>query len=83
MWEICKHFVENIFKQAQALLHTVELFQVLLYNSHNLTSVIYLSSLFYLIRLSGGATPGQSGPGSNEGVLHILQIKAGASPSDN
>ena len=52
-------------------------FQVLLYNSHNLTSVICLHtvcSIWPIERtLSGATTLGQNGPGSNgnEGVLHI------------
>ena len=57
----------------------------MLYNSHDLTSVICLYTLFYLIHRSGPTILGQSGPGSNrnEGVLHIPQIfKAGTSPSD-
>ena len=56
------------------------------YNSHNLTSVIYLRTVWPIDKtLSGATTPGQSRPGNNGngGVLHILQIsKAGASTSD-
>ena len=71
-------------------MHTVKWFQVLLHNSHNLTSVICLRtvcSIWPIERtLSGATTPGQSGPGSNgnKGVLHITQIsKARASLSDS
>ena len=65
-------------------LYSVKWFRVLLYNSHNLTSVIYLHTIcsIWLIdrALSGATTPGQS---DNEEVLHISQIpKAGASRSD-
>ena len=74
----------------RSFLHTVKWFCVLLYNSHNLTSVICLHTVFSIWpihrTLSGASTPGQSGPGSNsnEEVLHVSQIsKAGASPSDN
>ena len=39
---IYKHiFVDIIFKQAFFYLYTVKWLQVLLYSSHNLTSVIY------------------------------------------
>ena len=68
-----------------SFLHTVKL----LYNSHNLTSVICLHTVCSIWpidkTLSGATNPGQSEPGSNgnEGVLHISQIsKSGASPSD-
>ena len=62
-----------------SFLHTVKWFQVWLYNSHNLTSVICLHtvcSIWFIDRtLSGTNTQGQSRPGSNdnEGVLHIPQ----------
>ena len=72
-----------------SFLHMVKWFQVLLYNSHNLASVICLHtvcSIWPIDRtLSGPTTLGQSGPGNNgnEGVLHIPQIfKAGALPSN-
>ena len=72
-----------------SFLLTVKWFQVLLYDSHNLTSVICLytvCSIWLLDRtLSCVTTPSQRRPGSddNEGVLHILQIStAGALPSD-
>ena len=64
-------------------------FQVLLYNSHDLTSVICLQTVCSIWprdrTLSGATTPGQSGPesNSNKEVLHIPQIfKAGALQSD-
>ena len=62
----------------------------MLYNSHNLTSVICWYTVYSIWRidrtLSGTTTTGQSGPGSNgnKGVLCISQIsKAGAWPSDS
>ena len=82
LWHI-NHCSEYFF------LHTVKWFQVLLYNSHNLTSVICLHTAFSILpidRITSGATgPGQSGPenNDNEGVLHITQIsKARALLSD-
>ena len=62
-----------------SFLHTVKWFQVLLYSSHNLTSVICLQTV---LSMGLNRTNYQvlllrdSGPGSNakEGVLHILQI---------
>ena len=70
-------------------MHIVKQFQVLLYNSHNLTWVICLHtvcSIWPIDRaLSDATTPGQSGlrSNSNEGVLHIIKIsKAGGSPLD-
>ena len=57
--------------------HTIKWFQVLLYNSHNLTLVTCfhtVCSVWPIDRTQSGATtPGQSGPGSNgnEEVLHI------------
>ena len=81
--------MEIILKQDLAFLHTVKLFQVLLFNNHNLTSVICLHtacSIWLIDRtLSDATTPGKSGPGNSgsEGVLHIPQIsKVGTSPSD-
>ena len=72
-----------------SFLHIVKLFQVLLYNSHNLRSVICLHlvcSIWPQNRtLLGATTSGQSGPGSNdnEGILYIPQIsKTRSSPSD-
>ena len=72
-----------------SILQRVKWFQVLLYNSHSLTSVICLHMVcsIWLIdkTLSGATTPDQSRPGSNgkERVLHILRIsKARASQSD-
>ena len=72
-----------------SILYTVKWFQVLLYNSHNLTSVMFLHivcSCWPIDRiLSGATTLGQSEPGSNgnEGGLHIPQIsKARALPSE-
>ena len=66
-------------------LYTVKWFQVLLYNSHNLTLVICLHtvcSIWPINRtLSGPITLSKSGPGSNGcgGVLYIPQIsKAGS-----
>ena len=68
-------------------LHTVKCFQVLLHNSHNLTSVICLRMVcsIWPIDKTGATTPNQSGSGSNgnEGVQHIPQIfNAGPSPSE-
>ena len=70
-------------------LHTVEWFQVLLYNSHNSKSIICLHTVYSIWpidrTLSGTTTPSLSGTGSNgnEGVLPIPQIsKAAASPLD-
>ena len=61
----------------------------MLYNSHNLTLVICLHTVYSIwpidMTLLNATTPGQSGPGNNgnEGVLHIHQSsKAGAWPSD-
>ena len=69
--------------------HTVESFQVLLYNSYNLGSVICLYTVYFICpidrTLPGATTPSQSGPGSNcnEGVLYIPQISnAVTSPTD-
>ena len=76
IYMICKHFVDNILKCASAssFLYTAKCFQVLLYNSHNLTSVICLQTVGF-IWLSGVTTLSKSAPGSNgnEGVLHIPQ----------
>ena len=62
-----------------SLLHIVKLFQVLLYNSHNLTLVICLHtvcSIWPIDRtLSATIIPSQSGPESN-GILQISQIGA-------
>ena len=84
MYMICIHLNEPAH-----FLHTVKWFQVLLYSTNNLKSVICfrtVCSIWLIDRtLSGASTPGQSGPGSNsnEGVLHFPQIwKAEASPSD-
>ena len=73
-----------------SLSHIVKWFQVLQYNSHNLTSVIYLyivCSIWPIDRtLSGVTILGQSEPGSdgNEKVLQISKIsKAGTSQSDS
>ena len=70
-------------------MHTVKWFQILLYNSHNLTSIICLHTVCAIRpidrTMSGATTPSQRGPGSNgnEGVLYIPQIsKAEASLSD-
>ena len=75
-----------MLKQAWSLFCTqVKWFQVLLYNGHNLTSVICLHIVCSVWPLSGATTLSQSGPGSNgnERILHILQIsKTGALPSD-
>ena len=64
-------------------------FQVFLYKSHTLTSVICLHticSIWSTDRIySGATTPGQRRPGNSVsgGVLHIPQIsKTGASSSD-
>ena len=70
-------------------LYTIKWFQVLLYNSHNLTSVICLHTVFSIWTINrtlfGATMLGPSGPeiNGNEGVLHIPQIlKVGASLSD-
>ena len=71
-------FLWHINTSLSSFLHTIKWFQVLLYNSHNLTSGICLHtvcSIWSIDRtLSGTTTPGQSEPGSNcnEEVLHIL-----------
>ena len=87
---ICKRILYITFSNEQSsFLHTVKWFQILLYNSHDLTSVICLHtvcSIWPIDRtLSGATNLGQGGPGrdGNEEVLHIPQIcKAGASPSN-
>ena len=84
IYTICKYiFVNNILKWDWALLHIFKRFPVLLYNSHNLTSLICLHAVcsIWPIKwiLSSATTPGNNG---NEGVLHILQIsKTEVSPS--
>ena len=78
---ICKHILYITFlnKPKLIFLHTVKWFQILLYNHHNLTSVICLNtvcSIWSIDRtLSGATTPGLCGPGSNsnEGVLYVPQ----------
>ena len=88
---ICKHILYvTFFDESQLFLHTIKWFQVLQYNSHNLTSIIclYILCSIWPINetISGGTTPGQHGHGSNgnEGVLFIPQIsKAGASWLDS
>ena len=71
-----------------SFLHTVKWFQLLLYNSHNLTSNICLYTIFVWPinwTLLSFSTPDQNDPGSNdnEGALHIPQSsKVRASPSD-
>ena len=89
IYMICKHILLITFLNELELFFTHKKFQVLLYNNHNLTSVICLHtvcSIWTIDRtLSGTTDPGQSGPGSNsnKGVLYIPQIsKAGASLSD-
>ena len=71
------------------ILRTIKWFQVLLYNSQNLTSLICLNTVCSILPIDGilssATTPEKSGPESNgnEGVLSILRIsKAGTSPSD-
>ena len=73
----------------RSFLHTVNWFQVLIYDSRNLTLVICLHTVCSIwpidTTLSGVSTPGQSGLGSNgnEELLHIPQISdSGTSPSD-
>ena len=62
-----------------SFLQTVKWFQVFLYNSYNLTSVISLHTVYsiWLINRtwSGATILGQSGPrrNVNEGILHKLQ----------
>ena len=72
-----------------SFLCTVKWFQVLLYNSHNLTSVICLHtvcSIWSIDRtLTVASTPSQSGPATNgnKGVFQISQVsKARALPSN-
>ena len=68
----------------------VKWFQLLLYNRHNLTSIICLNTVCYTSpidrALSGTTTLGQneSGSNGNEGVLFIPQSSSinGALPSD-
>ena len=87
---IYKHFVDDVHKWPWAFfLHRVKWFQVLLYNSHNLSSVICLHTVCSIWptdrTLSNATTPGQSVLESNGNVeaLHIPQSsKVGASPSD-
>ena len=87
---ICEHILYITFlNKSELFLFIVKWFQVLQYNSYNLTSLICSltdSSIWPIdMTLSGTTTPGQSGPESNgnEGVLHFLQIsKDGSSPSD-
>ena len=77
MYDLKTHFVNNFLQQARDLFWTQ--FQVLLYNSHNLKSVICLHivcCIWPLDRiLSGATTLDLSGPGSdgNEGVFHVPQ----------
>ena len=81
----CKCFVDNILKQAWALLlHTVKWFQILLYNNHNLTSAMCLRahivcSIWPIDRTQSGATsPGQSGPRNNDneaGIPHSPNLQ--------
>ena len=56
--------------ETELFLYTVKGFQVLLYNSHNLTSVLSLhivSSVWPIERkISGVTTSGHMGPGSND-----------------
>ena len=42
---ICKHIFDNILKK-KTFVYTVEWFQVLLYNCHNLISVICLHAVY-------------------------------------
>ena len=69
-----------------SFLHTGKRFQVLLYNSHNLTSVICLHTVCSIWTtnrtLSGATTPGQSGPGSNDGLKSYLRhsLRVGVLP---
>ena len=62
-----------------AFLHTIKWFQLLLYNSHNLASIICLHAVCFIWltdrTLSSATTLGQSRHKSNvnEGVLHIPQ----------
>ena len=64
IYMMCKHICRE-----HSFLHTVKWFQVLLYNSYNLTSVICLRtvcSIWPIVRTQSGATTwGQSGLGSN------------------
>ena len=67
-----------------SFLPTVECIQVLLYNSHNLSSIICMHAVCSIQSidrtLSGVTIADQSGPGSNDykGVLYILQISSHA-----
>ena len=77
---ICKHILLMTFLNKPKFFFPHKWFQVLLYNSHDLTSVIYLHiflSIWPIDKTQSSAnTPGQGRPRSNgnEGVLHILQI---------
>ena len=88
---ICKHilWITILNKPELILLQTVKWFQVLLYNSHNLISIICLHTVCFIWLIDGtlsdGPTPGQSEPESdgNEGAPHILPIsQAGHLSSD-
>ena len=72
------HFVDNILKRACALFFTHR-YQILLYNSHNLTSIICLytvCSIWPIDRsLSGTTTTGQSGPRSNANTPHFPNLQ--------
>ena len=90
---ICKQI--NILKikflnEFKLFMHTVKCFQVLLYNSPNVISVICLHTVCSVRptdrTLFGALSQGQSGPESkgNEGVLLFPQIsKTRALPSDD
>ena len=79
---ICKHFVDiwKHLNEPELFFRIVKWFHVLLYNSHNLISVICLRivcSIWPIDRtLSGASTSSQNGPrgNGNEDVLHIPQI---------
>ena len=87
---ICKHILEIFLNELEFFLHTVKWFKVLLCNSHNLTSVICLHTVFSIWpidrTLSDATTPDQSGPWSdcNKGLIRIPLCSniTGASPSD-
>ena len=89
IWFVNTFRRSHSYTSLSSVLHTVKWFQVLLHDSHNLTSVICLHtvcSIWPIDRtLSGVTTPDQSELGNNgsEGVIHIPQIsKAGAVPLD-
>ena len=86
IYDLYTNFIDNILKWAWDLFCTqLNIFRELLYNSHNLISIICLQTVCNIQpidrTLSGVITLGRSGPESNgnEGILSI----PGASSSDS